>query len=511
MANSTLSEAPTRAPSTTLIGFTEPRIFTPPLRPLTPATSLGFAAVEFSRDVLGIEPLPWQEWLLQHILELREDGSLRFRTVVILVARQSGKSTIGVVLSLFFMYVLARDLVIGTAQDLDVAEEIWATAVELVESIPELDEMKDRVVRVNGKKALELRTGERYKVKAANRRAGRGLSGDLILLDELREHQSWDAWAAITKTTIARAFALIVAFSNAGDLTSVVLRHLRRLAHMALGDPDGLEAKPETIEPDEEVDDVDLGIFEWSAAPGCGLWDRAGWQQANPALGHLITERVLVSAARTDPEWVFRCENMCQWPDSASDGPFPSGSWESGWATESDLPGEAEVVLSVDVSWDRSYSAIALAGRREDDLIWTELAAYRAGTDWIVPWLTSPDRQERVRRAKVVVQANGAPVSSLIVAMRDADVDVEEWKGSDLTAATGLLYDAVRDSTFRHAPWPALDVAAQTAAARVMTTGGFVWDRRRSPNDAAPLIAITAAHWYVSSHVMNYDPLAYIF
>src|SRR5690606_14406289 len=85
----------------------------------------------------------------------------------------------------------------------------------------------------------------RYKVKAANRRAGRGLSGNLVLLDELREHQNWQAWGAITKTTLARAEAMILALSNAGDVTSVVLAYLRRTAHRVLGDPDGICAAAE--------------------------------------------------------------------------------------------------------------------------------------------------------------------------------------------------------------------------------------------------------------------------
>jgi hypothetical protein len=51
---------------------------------------------------------------------------------------------------------------------------------------PELVDLLAQVVlKVNGKKSLNLKTGERYKVKAANRRAGRGLSGDVVLLDEL--------------------------------------------------------------------------------------------------------------------------------------------------------------------------------------------------------------------------------------------------------------------------------------------------------------------------------------
>jgi hypothetical protein len=56
-------------------------------------------------------------------------------------------------------------------------------------------------------------------------------------LDELREHSSWDAWAAISKTTMARLFAQVWAVSNAGDASSIVLRFLRNMAHMALGEP----------------------------------------------------------------------------------------------------------------------------------------------------------------------------------------------------------------------------------------------------------------------------------
>jgi hypothetical protein len=41
-------------PAPKRLGVEEPRVFTPELRPLTPKTSLGFSAVEFAEDVLGI-------------------------------------------------------------------------------------------------------------------------------------------------------------------------------------------------------------------------------------------------------------------------------------------------------------------------------------------------------------------------------------------------------------------------------------------------------------------------
>lgn len=497
------------------MGVEEPRVYTPPLRPLTPDTSLGYSVITFAEQVLEMELLPWQKWLCVHMLELREDGTLRFRTVVVLIARQNGKSTLSQVISLWFMYVYGVALVIGTAQDLDVAEEIWQGAVDLVEETPELDALKDNVIRVNGKKALVLKSGERYKVKAANRRAGRGLSGDVILLDELREHQSWDAWGAITKTTMARAMALILAMSNAGDATSVVLRYLRKMAHAALGDPDGINAQDGEPTPDQlpddddlalEEDDDSLAIFEWSAPPGCHVRDRDGWAQANPSLGYTITERTIASAVRTDPEWIFRTEVLCQWSEGTLEGPFPPGSWEASADEDSRRAPGAPLALCVDVSWDRSTTWVGLATTRADGQYHVEVIARRAGTDWVVPWLTSHERSQDVLDAPVAAQAKGAPVASLLNDMVEAGVHVVEWSGTALGAATGALYDRVRaavgegeaDTGLRHRNQPPLNLAAATAATRPMGDA-WVWDRKKSPTDASPLIAVTGALWCLTS------------
>jgi len=501
-------------------GVTEPRIFTPPLRDLSePDATLGHAVITFADDVLGINLLPWQRWLLLHMLELLPDGTLRFRTVVILVARQNGKSTLSQVLALWFLYVYGTALVLGTAQDLDTAEEVWQGAVDLVVETddegmplrPDLHDLLDRVVMVNGKKSLNLKSGERYKVKAANRRAGRGLSGDVVLLDELREHQTWDAWGAITKTTMARAQALILALSNAGDATSVVLRYLRKLAHEPLGDPDGLhehaEAVPVILPEDEDDlpdDDDTLAIFEWSAPPGCSVLDRDAWAMANPSLGYTISERTIASACRTDPEWIFRTEVLCQWSEGTLEGPFPAGAWEAcGDSASRRAPG-APVALCVDVSWDRGTTYVGLATTRSDGLAHVEVVASRAGTDWVADWLTSPERSDDVRRAPVAVQAKGAPASSLAAPLAEAGVNVVEWSGAALGAATGALYDRVRaavgegeaPTALRHRNQPVLNLAAATASTRP-AGDAWLWDRKRS--DASPLVAVTGALWCLTN------------
>ena len=77
MAASSPSSARSRAASRPRrIGSEQPRIFTPPLRKLTPKTTLGFAAIEFAEDVCSVELYPWQKWLLIHALELLPDGKV---------------------------------------------------------------------------------------------------------------------------------------------------------------------------------------------------------------------------------------------------------------------------------------------------------------------------------------------------------------------------------------------------------------------------------------------------
>lgn len=512
------------------LGSETPRIFTPPLRPLTPETSWGFAVIEFATAVLFIDLLPWQKWLLIHALEVREDGSLRFKYVVVLVARQNGKSTVSKVLALWWIFVCGVRLVLGTAQDLDTAEEVWGDAVEMAEENDELAEMVKRVVRVNGKKSLDLVTGERYKVKAANRKAGRGMSGDRVILDELREHENWDAWGAITKTTRARPDSQIWCFSNAGDVRSVVLRYLRKVAHRALGDPDGICREDEFAGPTqydvdgfegEDLDDVeledlnvtenDLGIFEWSTNPARDKWDRNGWPESNPSLGYLISERTMASECRTDPDAVFRTEALCQWLDGAADGVFPPGSWEKTTNDVIEGPDGSQTVspanrivgrvaACLDQSHDRSQTWVAFAGFRADGVAQGEVVAGRHGTDWVADWLMDPKRRPRIRA--VTGQGRGAPVSSLIARLKERyedpadafDIPVEEWSGGDLLGACGEAFDAVRDGTVRHNPQPVLDQAAATAVTKPLGDG-WVINRVKSPSDAAPLMAWIGALW----------------
>ena len=490
-------------------GSTEPRIFTPPLRELTPKTSLGFAVIEFAMDVLDVRLLPAQEWLFIHALEIIGDFDtgwyFRFRTVLVLMARQQGKTMMSEILALFFLYALGVQLIIGTSTNLDAAEEVWDGVVDIAETNEELAEEIEDIKRSSGRKTITLSGRRRYRIAAANRKGARGKSGDLILLDELREHQDFSAWSAVTKTTMARPNAIVWCMSNAGDGSSVVLRNLRMKAHKKLGDPDGINRDAgNTMIQYEELEDFDddtLGLFEWSAHPDAVITDRDEWALANPSLGYgFVTERSLASACATDPPDEFKTECLCQWVTSTVTPPFPVDSWDAGKDENSTIAKDSPLWWGVDVSSDRAHASIAVCGIRPDGAWHIELVEYRSGTGWLVKWFQNA--APNYSGMKVALQSKGAPIGSMMDVIGAIDgIEIIECKGKDVAGWCGRMYDAVASSTetdidavpVYHITQPALDLAANIAATRPLGDGAWAWDRNKSMEDISPLVAVTMA------------------
>lgn len=497
-----------------ILGCETPRIFTPPLRELTPETTHGFACIAFAEEVLEVKLFPWQKWLLIHALELDESGLYRFRTVCCEVARQNGKTLVMLILALWHIYALDSKTVIGTAQDLTRSEKSWAEAVEWAMENDELAPLIEDVKRGHPK-VLTLVTGCEYRVAAASRRGGRGFTGDLILMDELREHQSWDSWASVANTMNARPRAQAWAFSNAGDSLSVVLRYLRACAHRDLGWPDG-DADAEVLgEVDEDAElagDNALGWFEWSAPPKARRGDMTALAQANPSKDHTevtencITERALLAALRTSPPHVFDMECMCRWVSLAGGGPFPEGSWLATLDDKARPATDAKSAICIEVSaGQRERAFVARAALDTDDKPVFGIWADQQGTDWVLGWL----RENRHRYSVIVLRSGaGTPALSLLDQIEAAELPLEKWTSADVSAGHGQMFDMIRDNQARHLSHPGLDMAATSAAIKIQSGGGWIVDPKNSPIDTAPLIAAMGAVWGLA-HLPDDRPSIY--
>lgn len=499
-------------------GNTEPRLYTKPKRRLTRKTTLGYLAADFAEKVLNVSLIPWQRWFLIHALEivgsLQGEWHFRFRTIVLLCARQNGKTELAKIIALFCLYVLDAKEVLGTAQDLDKAEDTWQEAVDEAEDIPELSLEIKRVSHTNGKKALMLTNHRRYSVKAATREATRGASVDLAILDELREHKNWDGWGAISKSTLAKPNGIVLCMSNAGDARSVVLKHFRIQAHRSFGDPDGFVKQfgeselPLVTDYGDEIDDLEddaLGFFEWSCAPGDAP-SIENLAKANPSLEYgFLTERALIHSRLTDPKDVFLVECMCQWVMNTEASMFPDGAWIAGQDSKSRIADDSPVYYGVDVSADRTHASIAVVGFRSDGAYHGELIAYRSGLGWLQDALRSLSTDSKTHTVKVAIQAKGAPISALIDVLKAVEgIEIVPCQGRDVAGWCGRLWDAVNalnpDDGMRgdvtpiyHVPQPRLDLSADTASIRALGDGAWAWDRAKSTEDASPIVALTMA------------------
>ncbi|MDO5663578.1 MAG: terminase large subunit, partial [Brachybacterium sp.] len=207
-----------------------------------------------------------------HALELDpESGGFRFDTVVVLVARQNGKTRWLLGLALWRLYLDGARLVLSTAQDLEKAEALLAEGADLVDERPALKAELRRHRVSTGQHRIQFKDSRLWRVQSASGRSGRSYSADLVMMDELREHRDNETWNAMHPTTAARARGMVVAASNAGDKKSVVLRRLRdkSLQRITLS----------------QTEDTRTFHAEWSAPEGCEVLDRAGWVAANPSMG----------------------------------------------------------------------------------------------------------------------------------------------------------------------------------------------------------------------------------
>lgn len=415
-----------------ILGSTEPRLWTPPLRELTPDTSVGFEQIDFARYVLRRPLDPWQEWLAIHAGELLPDGSLRFAIVLVLVARQNGKTEVLVILSLYWLYIERTPMILGTSTKLDYAKESWRKAVKLARRTPDLAEeipARGGVRETNGEQELMIvdEDGEdyRYKIAASNAEGGRSLSIDRLILDELRQHHDYSAWNALEDTMSARHGSQLWALSNAGDDRSIVLNDKREEALKAIREGDT---------------STDIMLAEWSAPDGSSPLDIEALCAANPNLGRRKDPVRLLKKARrammTGGEALagFKTESMCMRVpklDPAIDG--------EAWARCLD-PGElsavrGRVALCLDVAPDGKHATLAAAAVLDDGRVRVEIIAA-----WDGDACTSRARRDIPRHAlrvkpRVVGWLPGGPAAELATDMHPragwppAGVTVAEIRG----------------------------------------------------------------------------------
>jgi hypothetical protein len=272
---------------------------------------------------------PWQKYALE-VMTSRAGEKWQHSEVAIITARQNGKTSL--LMPRIVDGLQRGEKILHAAQTREISRELL---LKLVPKMPKTWKVRE----ANGQESIRTPEGGVYRVVAAQRGA-RGLSADLLIIDELREFEDFDFIAAAAPTLTASENPQTLYVSNAGTERSVVLNDLRNRAD-------------------------DLAYMEWSAAEHRAVDDEDGWREANPAMDHgnMTLDRIRAFYDRYERAGelaIFETEHLCRWVKSMMPRLVQDSAWQQCRGTL-ETPRNPAMGVSVDPSGKRASAAIAWA------------------------------------------------------------------------------------------------------------------------------------------------------
>lgn len=448
-------------------------------------------------EACGIRLMGWQEDVLRASLLRGDDGRWAAMDTGLMVPRQNGKSELVLARLLGGLFVLGEEFLVYTAHLADTAKEMFRRLDDTIESKPWLAREVGHVWRTNGHEAIELRDGRRVRFRTRTKGGGRGFANvSFVAFDEAMDIPvaSHSSILPIISASQAPAGPQVWYLGSAVDQLKhedgVVFAKVRERA---------LEGRQR------------ICYFEWS--PGYGspelvpaelAADPAVWAANNPSLGLVLDEGSVENEHESMIPREFAIERLGEgdWPRTTvdADRKIELAVWRKLKDARSSISGG--LCLAFDVSPERS-AAIAVAGFREDGKVHVEVVDHRAGTRWLGARLAQ--LVEDHDPAATVCDARG-PAGSILDALAELGVKVEEATASEHARGCGQLVDLVDADEVRHLGQGELEAAVAGAATRPLGEA-WAWARQGSGVDISPLVAVTLAVWGLQAFGKSSEPM----
>lgn len=477
-----------------LLGVQEPRLSSIP----DGDVARGDAAVAFAR-FCGLTLYPWQEDLLRDMCRTDEAGNWAAREVVTVVARQNGKGEVLVARELAGVYLFGEKMIFHSAHFMDTAIDAQKRLWEVIASVDELmtwfeyaDQSPDgrvyegvpRKTTGNGKESITFPNGAQVLFRTRTKKTGRGLSVELLILDECFDLPN-ETYAALGKLVRAKERAQTVFISSP----------VNRLEHM--------HGAVFSAKRWAGIDGAKRILFkEWSPAPDDDPFDPGVWAACNPSMvdegpGAQVSDIEADANAAKNSEVLkesFMVETLAagNWVprdgDTAGDFILDLDEWSAREVASPVVAGDS--CMAMDVTPNGERVAMVAAVRTT------------TGVHLSLGPLERFDRDEVVAAVGKAVESNDpvgvaldpkGPASTLVSPLEKAGIEPHEMKWAQVSAATELFMQMFAEGRITHDGDPrwldALKVAAfrpGTASGRALTrTGGSVCE----------LVAATFAVW----------------
>jgi hypothetical protein len=447
-------------------------------------------------------PLPWQADVFDRAFEVDAAGVLWYREIVVVVPRQSGKTTIIVPWGVHRCTTWPeRQFMLYTAQTRKAARAKWIDdQVFLITQSPFRKLIKpNRSGRFepnlsHGEEHIPWANGSKWMIDAPTETAGHGPTLDLGVADEFFSQKDARVEGAMSPAMITRPDSQKLFISTPGpskakspELWAKVEAGRNRVRA-------GLDSRSLYV--------------EYSASDDVDWLDPLAWWQTMPALGYTVTQDSVQAEAESMGEEEFRRAYLAQWADEmAVDTKIPWPAWVLCHDAESQAG--SHNVWVIDCSPERTHTSISLASQRADGLTHVEVIESSAGTGW------APRRLGELLRAHGGAvywdHATVGPIADELLEELPQGVLGEAITADDMRMSAPALLDAALTQSVRHLMQWELNDALTSARARKLSGGdSWGWSRGLSMADITSLMSVTVAHWMLRKSLpdLKYDPMS---
>lgn len=420
-------------------------------------------------DRLGITFDGWQDGIASLCLAHRDDKALAHTIggAGISICRQTGKTHTLVGLVFTMCVEFPGLLVIWTSHHVKTNSETFM-AVQGYAKRDTIAPFVKRVYTGSGDEEVRFTNGSRILFGARERGFGRGIAGvDVLISDE-------------AQILSQRAMQDMLATMNTSRLG----------LHVYAGTPpkpgDNSENFSRMRQEAKAGEAVDMVWIEFGAEDGGDIDDPVQWAKANPSVPHRTPLMSIQRLRRRLDDGGFRREALGLW-DADEASVFDLERWTALKIPDASPPKSAALVI--DVSPDRRYSTIGVAGELDDEKTLIMALPLR-GTNTVLGRV----RKLLEERDIVDVAITGGAARALEGDLVKAGIDYAKLGTSDMAAAYATLQEAIKAGSVAHIGQDELDTAMMMAKTRFWMTGeAEVFDRRGYSADVSPAVACSAA------------------
>ena len=442
-------------------------------------------------DGAGAPLMPWQRQVARVATELHPAGvGWRYKTVIVTVPRQCGKSKLVAGLQLQRSIYHRAHLTWSTAQTLQLARERWMETAQIItgenaegeKAAPWIQHYLRRRLRgqalsrgINygaGSSAIYWANNSRISPFTPGPQSGDGGKGDLLVFDEAMAftlEAGTEMLGSILPGTVTRPWRQVWIISTRGTVASTWLNDWIARGRLAVDDPDS-----------------PIAYFEWAADPDADPYDPATLAGCHPAFG--ITQSVETLAEfMAGPRSIWERAFLNRETPLADETIIPLDVWDAP-CDPVDVP--HDVHLAFDVARDRSAATIAAAWRVDADRVHAIIVETRPG----LAWLPAAMRRLTPRGSGGNFTADPTGPTLTVVDALPSDIEVRRLTPGEYSTACQSWFDRTHQQTATHTDSPGLRTALSSAA--ITIRGGKVAldpDKSAGPIDQLRALALATA------------------